>query len=118
MLGVLTAESVPNAYILEGGVNDPIATFGEGEVAMQPTPAPVLAVTPCNLSSSRRWAIGMRPNPNPHAWDLEYTPKVLDMEDAEELVAGAGFPDAVTSAPIEGGAGAALSYWATSSATP
>jgi len=75
---VLTAESVPNAYILEGGINNWIATFGGEEVAMRPTPTPAPSGSD-TLQYVFASALGDRysaANPSPHEWELEYTPKV------------------------------------------
>jgi len=73
---VLTAESVPNVYILEGGINYWLSIFAAEEQAVVPTPTPVRAdqlryVFPAALGSRYEGA-----SPNPHEWELEYTPKI------------------------------------------
>lgn len=75
---LLSAESVTNAYILEGGVNNWLSTFGEeeSEIRFTPTPAADIGDT---LNYSFVAALGDRylaANPSPHEWVLEYTPKV------------------------------------------
>lgn len=72
----LTAESVTNAYILEGGINDWLATFGkeEGDI-VQVAPSTgnddLCFTFPAALGDNFAAA-----DPSPHDWDLEYTPKV------------------------------------------
>ena len=73
---ILSAESVPNVYILEGGVNDWIATFGQEESG-------IVQVSTPNGDDAFCWsfpaALGDRfeaSNPDPHAWQLEFTPKI------------------------------------------
>jgi rhodanese-related sulfurtransferase len=73
---ILSAESVPNVYILEGGVNQWIATFGqeEGGIVQVATPSGDDA-----LCWSFPAALGDRfqaADPDPHAWQLEFTPKI------------------------------------------
>lgn len=73
---ILVAESVPNVYILEGGVNYWIAVFGAGEADIIPTPVPG-AVD--RLDYSFPAALGDRyeaADPNPHEWEIEYTPRI------------------------------------------
>jgi hypothetical protein len=73
---LLAAESVPNAYILEGGINGWIATFGKDETDIQPTPTSPGEDT---LKYSFPAALGDRYEcaaPSPHEWELEYTPKI------------------------------------------
>jgi hypothetical protein len=73
---ILSAESVPNAYILEGGVNAWIAAFGQDDSAI------VQVANPSGddaLCWSFPAALGDRfeaSDPSPHAWHLDYTPKV------------------------------------------
>lgn len=73
---ILSAESVPNAYILEGGVNQWIATFGQEDSGI------VLVSNPSGddtLCWSFPAALGDRfeaSDPSLHAWHLEYVPKV------------------------------------------
>ena len=73
----LTAASVPNVYILEGGINNWLATFGSEEPAITP-----LASEQLNNDSLRYMfesALGERyecADPNPHEYDLEFDPKI------------------------------------------
>lgn len=73
---ILTAESVANVYILEGGINHWIDTFAAGDPQITPTPSPVGDDT---LNYTFNAALGARYDasyPNPHDWELEYTPKI------------------------------------------
>ncbi|MGD8806024.1 MAG: YeeE/YedE thiosulfate transporter family protein [Chloroflexota bacterium] len=72
---MLVAESVPNVYILEGGVNNWIATFGEDDLTKNFN-AGAGDDQLCYIFDS---AIGSRyaaAEPDPEAQELEYTPKV------------------------------------------
>lgn len=72
---VLVAESVPNAYILEGGINNWIATFGEDDL----TKSVNAGAGDDQLCYIFDTAIGDRysaAGPNPESHELEYTPKV------------------------------------------
>ena len=73
---VLSAESVPNVYILEGGINEWLATFGHEEGDIVQVAAPTGDDTLCfNFPA----ALGDRfaaADPSPHEWQFEYTPKV------------------------------------------
>jgi hypothetical protein len=73
---VLVAESVPNVYILEGGINYWLSIFAAEEPAVTPTPTPVRVdqlryVFPAALGSRYESA-----SPSPHEWELEYVPKI------------------------------------------
>jgi hypothetical protein len=73
---ILTAESIPNVYILEGGINNWLATFAIDESVIVPTPVPSgndkLAFTfPAALGS--RYLASF---PSAHEWELEFTPKI------------------------------------------
>lgn len=73
---ILSAESVANVYILEGGVNNWLHTFAEADAGIKPTPAP-----PGNdrLAYNFAAALGSRhtaANPDAHALALQYTPKI------------------------------------------
>lgn len=73
---LLEAESVPNVYILEGGVNNWLDTFAATDPEITPTPEP-----PGEDQLAYRFteALGARyeaASPNPHEWELEYTPKI------------------------------------------
>jgi rhodanese-related sulfurtransferase len=74
----LVAESVPNSYILEGGINGWLETFGAEDPAIRPLPeAEAAAAEPLRFAFPA--AMGSRyaaAAPNPHEWELEYTPKV------------------------------------------
>jgi rhodanese-related sulfurtransferase len=73
---VMTAESVPNVYILEGGINNWLSIFAKEEPAITPTSTPVVAD---QLRYDFPAALGSRyegASPNPHEWELEYTPKI------------------------------------------
>ena len=73
---VLTAESVSNVYILEGGINNWIKTFAAADPNITPTPVPPGAD---RLAYNFTAALGGRydaSNPNPHEYELEYTPKI------------------------------------------
>ncbi|OGO38802.1 MAG: hypothetical protein A2W35_17400 [Chloroflexi bacterium RBG_16_57_11] len=72
----LVAESVPNAYILEGGINNWITTFGENEQNIVYAPD---ASGEDSLKFTFPAALGDRyecANPSPHEWELEFTPKI------------------------------------------
>ncbi len=73
---LLTAESVPNVYVLEGGVNRWLSIFAAEEPGIAPTPTPLMAD---QLRYTFPAALGDRyaaAKPNPHEWELEYTPKI------------------------------------------
>jgi hypothetical protein len=73
---ILTAESIPNVYILEGGINNWLATFAVDESEIVPTPVPsgndTLAFTFPSALGSRYLASF----PSAHEWDLEFTPRI------------------------------------------
>jgi rhodanese-related sulfurtransferase len=73
---ILVAESLPNVYIIEGGINNWIATFDAEETEIQPVAISngidVLRFSfPAALGSRYQCA-----DPNPHAFHFEYEPKV------------------------------------------
>jgi hypothetical protein len=73
---VLQAESVPNVYILEGGINNWISTFGKDEAGITPIHD---AVADNQLRYSFTAALGDRyaaSAPAPYEWKLEYTPRI------------------------------------------
>jgi rhodanese-related sulfurtransferase len=80
---LLAAESVPNAYILEGGINGWLAAFGAGEPAIHPLKE-TDAARPDTLRYAFPAALGDRyvaSAPDPHVWEIEYLPKVkLEMK--------------------------------------
>jgi rhodanese-related sulfurtransferase len=72
---ILEAESVPNAYILEGGINNWIATFGDDDL----TKGFNRGAGDDQLCYIFDSAVGSRytaAEPDPHAFELMYTPKV------------------------------------------
>ncbi len=73
---ILVAESVPNAYILEGGINNWIAIFGVDEDGITPLASTANEVLRYIFSA----ALGDRyecANPSPLVeWDIEFTPKI------------------------------------------
>ncbi len=73
---VLTAESVPNVYILEGGVNNWIKLFAAQDSGIAPTPTPpgddrLKYIFPAALGDRYQAA-----DPSPHEYEFEYTPKI------------------------------------------
>ena len=73
---LLVAESVPNVYILEGGINEWLATFGHDDPTVQPTPTPPADDKLHYVFAS---ALGDRyaaADPDPHHYEIEYTPKI------------------------------------------
>lgn len=72
---LLAAESVPNAYLLEGGINNWIAVFGKDEDGIHPI-ANALDEALAYLFPA---ALGDRyecASPSHFEWKLEYTPKI------------------------------------------
>ncbi len=73
---VLQAEAVPNVYILEGGINNWLATFGTESFLAEHPPRPAgddqLKYT-FNAALGSRYAVA---EPDPHLYELEYEPKV------------------------------------------
>jgi rhodanese-related sulfurtransferase len=72
----LVAESVPNVYILEGGLNHWLSLFAEGDALITPTPVPP---GDDQLRFTFAAALGDRyaaAHPNPHAYEFDYTPKI------------------------------------------
>jgi hypothetical protein len=73
---MLAAESVPNVYILEGGVNHWLSIFGADAEDIVPTPTPPGDDA---LNYIFTAALGDRypaAAPSPHEWQLDYTPKI------------------------------------------
>ena len=63
-------------YILEGGINHWLATFGAGESGIMQARVPSGDDTLCYTFDA---ALGDRfsaADPSPHEWELEYTPKI------------------------------------------
>ena len=72
----LTAESVPNAYILEGGVNGWLDTFASADPALRKS---ATAAGDDRLRYEFALALGARSpaaTPDPHEFGLQYTPKI------------------------------------------
>jgi hypothetical protein len=72
----LTAESVPNVYILDGGINKWIKTFGGEDPEITPTATPP---GQDRLIYNFPGALGDRyaaADPSPHELELEYEPKI------------------------------------------
>jgi len=72
----LSAESIPNVYILEGGINQWIATFGQGDDVIVQMASPSGDDTLCWAFPA---ALGDRfeaADPDPHAWQLDFIPKI------------------------------------------
>lgn len=72
---LLVAESVPNVYLLEEGINGWLALFAEEGVPAEP----VAASAEDALAYQFAAAVGERPPaayPNPHKYELTFTPKV------------------------------------------
>jgi len=76
----LTAESVPNVYILEGGINNWLDTFAAGDSQLQR----ISAGGADTLRYAFPAALGARypaATPDPEEYELEYTPKIkLDVK--------------------------------------
>jgi rhodanese-related sulfurtransferase len=73
---VLQAESVPNVYILEGGINNWISIFGKEDTGIHPI---TTSVADDQFRYSFDAALGARYEasaPAPYEWKLEYTPKI------------------------------------------
>jgi hypothetical protein len=73
---LLVASSVPNVYILEGGVNNWISTFRAEEAGILPAPSPV---GNDNLLYTFPAALGDRylaAAPSPEEWKLDFMPKI------------------------------------------
>jgi hypothetical protein len=72
---LLTADSVMNVYILEGGINNWIKIFGDHDTAIQAQPTP----TPDRLDYTFMAALGSNyhaARPQPGEIQIEYTPKI------------------------------------------
>lgn len=73
---ILVTESVPNVYILEGGINNWLKIFGAADPQITPTPLPpgydrLIFNFPAALGDRYNAA-----DPSPHEYELEYTPKI------------------------------------------
>ena len=72
---VLEAESVPNAYILEGGINNWIATYGDDDLTKNFNRGAGDDQL-CYIFDSAVGSNYLAAEPDPHAFELIYTPKV------------------------------------------
>ena len=73
----LVAASIPNVYILEGGINNWIATFGSNEPSIELLTSEQIEND--KLRYMFNSAIGNRyecADPNPHDFELEFEPKI------------------------------------------
>lgn len=73
---ILQAESVPNAYVLEGGINNWLATFGEDDLTKNFNVG-AGSDELCYIFDSAVGSRNLAAEPDPHAYELEYLPKVL-----------------------------------------
>ncbi|RME05370.1 MAG: sulfurtransferase [Anaerolineae bacterium] len=72
---IMQAESVPNVYVLEGGVNNWLSIFAAEEEGIQPAGQTADEQLAYTFAAARgdRWEAA---NPFPHEWELEYEPKI------------------------------------------
>ncbi len=72
---MLQAESVPNVYILSGGVNNWLSIFAAEEEGIEPHPDAGDDQLRYTFTAARgaNWEAA---NPFPHEWELEYEPKI------------------------------------------
>lgn len=79
---ILVAESVPNAYVLEGGVNGWLTAFAENESGI----APLEIAATDEIAFIFAAALGAAydsADPDPHGFEFEYEPKIkLEMKRA------------------------------------
>ncbi len=72
---ILQAESVPNVYILEGGINNWIATFGEDDLTKNFNRGAGNDQL-CYIFDSAVGSNYTAAEPDPHAFEMIYTPKI------------------------------------------
>ena len=72
---ILQAESVPNAYVLEGGINKWLATFGEDDLTKNFNVG-AGSDELCYIFDSAVGSRNLAAEPDPHAYELEYASKV------------------------------------------
>jgi rhodanese-related sulfurtransferase len=72
---ILQAESVPNAYILQGGINNWLATFGADDLTKNYNIG-AGSDELCYIFDSAVGSRNLAAEPDPHAYELEYTPRV------------------------------------------
>jgi len=72
---ILEAESVPNVYILEGGINNWLATFGEDDLTKNFNVGAGSDVF-CYIFDTAVGSNNVAAEPDPHSYELEYSPKV------------------------------------------
>lgn len=73
---ILVANSVPNVYILEGGINNWIAVFNQDDLSihrMAASPGEDMLRYTFDAALGDHYACA---DPSPHEWKLEYTPKI------------------------------------------
>jgi rhodanese-related sulfurtransferase len=73
---ILQAESIPNAYILEGGINNWLATFGEDDLTKNYNVG-AGSDELCYIFDSAVGSRNLAAEPDPHAYEIEYIPKVI-----------------------------------------
>jgi rhodanese-related sulfurtransferase len=73
---ILQAEGVPNAYILEGGINNWLDNFGEDDLTKNFNVG-AGSDQLCYIFDSAVGSRNLAAEPDPHAFELEYTPKVI-----------------------------------------
>ncbi len=71
----LQAESVPNVYILEGGINNWLDTFGQDDLTKNFNVG-AGSDELCYIFDSAVGSRNLAAEPDPHAFELMYTPKV------------------------------------------
>jgi len=87
---LLTASSLPNVYILEGGVNNWIGAFTAQETAIAPASGPV---ADDKLKFTFMAALGDRypaADPSPEEWKLDFTPKIKLQVNRDKSGGGCG----------------------------
>ena len=72
----LVAESVPNVYILEGGVNNWLGIFAAEDPEIQQTSTPAGQEQLCFSFPAALGSRYLAASPSLHEWELEYTPKI------------------------------------------
>jgi len=73
---ILVAESLPNIYILEGGLNQWLSIFAVDESAIASAQTPVGNDELRYVFQSALGSHYEAASPDPHKWELEYTPKI------------------------------------------
>ncbi|MFN2137245.1 MAG: YeeE/YedE thiosulfate transporter family protein [Candidatus Promineifilaceae bacterium] len=73
---LLQAESVPNVYILEGGINNWLDTFGNDDLTKNYNIGDGSDQL-CYIFDSAVGSRNLAAEPDPHAYELAYTPKIV-----------------------------------------